>query len=49
MGSAPYFAGDVKASVSLPSFYDNFDMATGKVTNAEIDTKLKEAVETLIK
>ncbi|TLS79807.1 NADPH-dependent FMN reductase [Photobacterium damselae] len=49
VGSAPYFAGDVKASVSLPSFYDNFDMATGKVTNTEIDTKLKEAVETLIK
>ncbi|HIF9293053.1 TPA: NADPH-dependent FMN reductase [Photobacterium damselae] len=49
VGSAPYFAGDVKASVSLPSFYDNFDMATCKVINAEIDTKLKEAVEELVK
>ncbi|HIF9353729.1 TPA: NADPH-dependent FMN reductase [Photobacterium damselae] len=49
VGSAPYFAGDVRASVSLPSFYDNFDMATGKVINAEIDTKLKEAVEELVK
>ncbi|RDL32714.1 NADPH-dependent FMN reductase [Photobacterium damselae] len=49
VGSAPYFAGDVRASVSLPSFYDNFDMAAGKVTNAEIDTKLKEAVEELVK
>ncbi|HIF9383482.1 TPA: NADPH-dependent FMN reductase [Photobacterium damselae] len=49
VGSAPYFAGDVRASVSLPSFYDNFDMATSKVINAEIDTKLKEAVEELVK
>ncbi|HIF9164230.1 TPA: NADPH-dependent FMN reductase [Photobacterium damselae] len=49
VGSAPFFAGDVRASVSLPSFYDNFDMATGKVINAEIDTKLKEAVEELVK
>ncbi|EPT9248568.1 NADPH-dependent FMN reductase [Photobacterium damselae] len=49
VGSAPYFAGDVRASVSLPSFYDNFDMAAGKVINAEIDTKLKEAVEELVK
>ncbi|ARR51084.1 NADPH-dependent oxidoreductase [Photobacterium damselae subsp. damselae] len=49
VGSASYFAGDVRASVSLPSFYDNFDMATGKVTNVEIDTKVKEAVEELVK
>ncbi|AWK83800.1 NADPH-dependent FMN reductase [Photobacterium damselae] len=49
VGSAPYFAGDVRASVSLPSFYDNFDMATGKVINVEIDTKLREAVEELVK
>ena len=28
VNSAPYFAGNVKASLSIPSFYDNFDVVT---------------------
>ncbi|MBU2970402.1 NAD(P)H-dependent oxidoreductase [Pseudoalteromonas sp. C2R02] len=42
-GSAPYFAADVKASISIPSFYDNFDVATGKLTNPELIDKLVTA------
>jgi len=46
-GSAPYFGADVKASVSVPSFYDNFDFETGSISNEEIAQKVKEAVAQL--
>ncbi|WP_117234509.1 NADPH-dependent FMN reductase [Vibrio maerlii] len=46
-GSAPYFGGNVKASVSVPSFYDNFDFESGSISNAEIAEQLKQAVATL--
>jgi NAD(P)H-dependent FMN reductase len=46
--SAPYFGGNVKASVSVPSFYDNFDLATGQVTNPEVAAQLKDAVAKLV-
>ncbi len=47
-GSAGYFGGNVKATVSVPSFYDNFDMESGVVTNESIAAQLKEAVATLV-
>lgn len=34
--SAAYFAGDVKASLSIPSFYDNFDMEKQILKNHEL-------------
>lgn len=43
-GSAPYFAGDVKASVSIPSFFDNFDSETQTLTNPELVDKLTSAL-----
>ncbi|WP_159653571.1 NADPH-dependent FMN reductase [Vibrio atypicus] len=46
-GSAPYFGADVKASVSVPSFYDNFDFETGSISNEEIAQQVKEAVAQL--
>lgn len=46
--SAPYFAGEVKASLSIPSFFDNFDMKDQSITSELFLTKLKEAVSTLI-
>lgn len=46
-GSAPYFAGDVKAAVSVPSFYDNFDVAAGKLTNADIHSEIEAAIALL--
>jgi NAD(P)H-dependent FMN reductase len=45
--SAGYFGGNVKASVSVPSFYDNFDVEAGVVTNAEIAQQIHQAVQLL--
>jgi len=42
--SAPYFAGEVKASLSIPSFYDNFDMEKQVITNPELLDKLHSAL-----
>jgi len=46
--SAPYFDGDVKASLSVPSFYDNFDVEQGRITNDEINEQLRSAVNSLV-
>ncbi|HEY5715340.1 MAG TPA: NAD(P)H-dependent oxidoreductase [Psychromonas sp.] len=46
-GSAPYFAADVKATLSVPNFYDNFDLEQGILINAELQQKLQSAVEKL--
>jgi len=45
--SAPYFAGHVKASLSIPSFYENFDVERGTLKNPELKSKLVAAVGTL--
>ncbi len=45
--SAPYFDGVVKASLSIPSFYDNFDIEQGRITNDEINRQLHAAVSSL--
>lgn len=44
VASAPYFDGVVKASLAVPSFYDNFDIEQGRATNAEIIRQLRSAV-----
>lgn len=46
-GSAPYFAADVKGSLSIPSFYDNFDMEKGELRNGELTEQLKAIVAAL--
>jgi chromate reductase, NAD(P)H dehydrogenase (quinone) len=45
--SAPHFDGAVKASLSVPSFYENFDSEQGRITNDEINEKLLVAVSSL--
>lgn len=47
VGSAPYFAADVKAHLSIPSFFDNFDPQSGIVTNPELQDKLATAISLL--
>ena len=42
--SARFFGGNVKASVSVPRFYDNFDVDKGEITNPELLAQIKEAV-----
>ncbi len=46
--SAPYFGMDVKGTVSVPSFQDNFDSAAGELTNVELVSKVDEALKVLV-
>jgi chromate reductase len=45
--SAPHFDGHVKASLSVPKFFDNFDVETTSISNPEIQTSLETAVRSL--
>jgi len=45
--SAPYFDGDVKASLSIPNFYDNFDSEQGRIVNNDLNEQLVEAINSL--
>jgi chromate reductase len=36
VASSPFFAADVKGSLSVPSFYENFDVTSGEFKNAEV-------------
>lgn len=46
--SAPHFGMDVKATVSIPSFQDNFDADAGVLTNDELAAEVDQAVKSLI-
>ena len=46
-GSAPHFKGDLKASLSVPSFYDNFDVEQGQIKNEEIRDQLTRVIKSL--
>ena len=46
--SAPYFGGELKADVSVPKFFDNFDVSTNTISNAEIQAEVEQAVNKLI-
>jgi chromate reductase, NAD(P)H dehydrogenase (quinone) len=47
VNSAPYFAADVKGSLSIPSFFDNFDMGSRQLTNPELVDKLSTVMASL--
>jgi NAD(P)H-dependent FMN reductase len=47
VNSAPYFGGDVKASLAVPSFYENFDVGLGELKNPDIKNELIEALSLL--
>ncbi|MBL4838495.1 MAG: NAD(P)H-dependent oxidoreductase [Kordiimonadaceae bacterium] len=47
--SAPFFGSDVKASLSVPNFYEVFDTDTLVMRDTETDKKLKETVAALLK
>ena len=40
----PRYGAEVKATFSLPSFNDNFDVEKGKISNVDFDESLKELV-----
>ncbi|MBA4277637.1 NAD(P)H-dependent oxidoreductase [Flavobacterium sp.] len=41
----PRYGAIIKATFSLPSFNDNFDVEKGKISNVELDNQLKEIVK----
>ncbi len=48
LAQVPRFGGQVRASVSLPSFMDNFDSDAGRVVDAEIAAQIDAAVNGLL-
>ena len=48
LNATPRFGGDVRASVSVPLFNDNFDMDLNKIHDAEINAQLVEAIGLLL-
>jgi NAD(P)H-dependent FMN reductase len=49
LSQIPRFGGQVKASVSVPSFGENFDLDAGVIMNDEIASQLRQAVNNLFK
>lgn len=45
--SAPHFAANIIGSLSVPSFYDNFDGETGKLTNTALNDELMSILNKL--
>lgn len=45
--SAPHYGGDLKASLSIPGFYGNFDTKAGKVSNPEVQSLLETTLASL--
>jgi chromate reductase len=43
--SCPFFDGNVKASLSVPSFYNNFDVESAMMINDEIKVQLIDAAK----
>ena len=41
LNSAPHFAANIVGSLSVPSFYDNFDSTTQQLSNTALDKELK--------
>lgn len=48
VNSAPFFAGEVKGSLSVPSFYDNFDTEQQVFNSSDLKQQLEKTVITLL-
>lgn len=46
-GSASHFGADLKASVSVPGFYDVFDFDTNRITDPALQQALEDAASAL--
>ena len=46
--SAQYFGGEVKGSLSIPSFYENFDMDAGELNDPDIKQQLTQTMDKLL-
>ena len=47
LDSLPHFDAVVKASLSIPKFYDHFDVENGKLTDESFNNQLTETLATL--
>jgi len=47
VNSAPYFAGHVKASLAVPSFYENFDVELGIFKDQQFNLQLIDVMDSL--
>ena len=47
LNSIPHFNGNVLANLSVPSFYDHFDVENNKLSDKDLNTQLIEALQTL--
>lgn len=45
--SAPFFGADLRASMSVPSFYDNFDAEHGSLSDSALNEELRDALSHL--
>jgi len=45
--SAPHFTMEVKADLSIPRFYDNFDVENSRISNSEIQAQLEAVLAQL--
>lgn len=41
----PRYGADIRATFSLPAFYENFDVENSKISNAEFDQQLRQIVK----
>ncbi len=47
LDSMPRFGADIKANVSVPNFYDNFDPSENKLKNPELAQQITDALNAL--
>ncbi|MFT4718303.1 MAG: chromate reductase [Rickettsiales bacterium] len=45
--SMPYFGGNVKGSLSVPNFYDNFDVKANSMKKGDFESKLVKVMQSL--
>jgi NAD(P)H-dependent FMN reductase len=48
LAQIPRFGGDIRGSVSVPTFADNFDVERGAISNPQIDAELRRVLEALL-
>lgn len=47
INSMPFFGGDIRASLSVPSFFENFDVNSAQLMNKAIDSQLRDTLAQL--
>jgi chromate reductase len=48
LSQIPRFGGEIRSSVSVPSFHENFDSDRSVITNPEIETEIRASLALLL-